>query len=1034
MRKANGGSNSSAKGRQNQQNQQQQQAQVDQFWKTKRCPFQANGNCTKGTSCTYAHDDSELRPEVDLRKTKLCPLWQRGFCNRGSSCNFAHGRHELRSTDDYYKSRICHFWLQGGCLAGESCRHAHGQQELRERKYKRSERDKLLAQALKMKLDLRGTKMTTGELRRFLGAPTADEEDLQYVLRSAPHVLSGARTLAEVEEEGSPIAVGVSGDSSTPTVLEGVSAKTGGRNGGVQTAAETKKQLARRRRGSRGKGGGVKAGGPVEELTLLSACPCVPAADMTPSAGRLRAEALPFEPLGCSAPAGIRPSSSSSPSSACGCEGVSISTSPSSRSLKFVETDGRGGARKGAPWGEVEKCEGDGEEPFLVWGDTEGDKREGEGVKEKKTTTQQNAFPPLEKEKAPAQKISAVPCPAETQKTQTKTLTAHATNETLSWAAVVRKGTLPLRPSSAVTVAPAAQQTSPVKKKSADNMMEMQLDSSQTQTMQQQSVESPSVVTVTTREGEGEGDCGDGGEGEGGAPSLPLSRRASSSLRTTPLLPPAQPEPQTALTALHSPSRGSALSVATLNGGGGLEGEVSRECSSASRRPPACGPPLVHVGDEQGIPSGGLEREYTVVRRTTSAVLERGRFEIPYPPDFLPACFASPSEDCLEEGEARASVSLPFPRTCSDQSAEGAEQQKETEGQTDCFPLLPTSGGCKEKGEGKMMKSLAVPLQTKASQHRGGGGESFAHKFWGPTPPPAPPGSPVVSPLSSTAAATSTTHRCSMPGTWAGVFSPPQMHLQTEGPRGSPNGCGVCEESPLGAPPVSPTDRFSLLHGDDSASPTATHTLSLAGEGELSPAFSFSAMHMRMQDGRGLGAVPSSSLWGPPESVWGGSAGGPLSISRGQAECGGPRGVSKHKPSPEEVATLNGWAAPNVSDSAVNRSTRVAAGTESGVGLKKVGGGVWSEKDPTNEMGVGKRGGLGADTCRSGSQSPPVRLPLVLSPASPVVSKCGEGVLLKAGEDEEDGVEDRMGDELLVSLREALFFSAAGEGEGGFDR
>eukprot|EP01054_Gregarina_sp_Poly1_P005979 Gregarina_sp_Poly_1__5978@NODE_314_length_9596_cov_167_192570_g269_i0_p4_GENE_NODE_314_length_9596_cov_167_192570_g269_i0NODE_314_length_9596_cov_167_192570_g269_i0_p4_ORF_typecomplete_len369_score51_94zfCCCH/PF00642_24/8_3e06zfCCCH/PF00642_24/0_0067zfCCCH/PF00642_24/4e06zfCCCH_3/PF15663_5/1_1e10zfCCCH_3/PF15663_5/0_002Torus/PF16131_5/7_4e08Torus/PF16131_5/1_7e02Torus/PF16131_5/0_023zf_CCCH_4/PF18345_1/0_00035zf_CCCH_4/PF18345_1/35zf_CCCH_4/PF18345_1/1_6e02zf_CCCH_4/PF18345_1/0_087zfCCCH_4/PF180 len=100
------------------------------FYKTRFCLFFQKGACIKGASCSYAHNQQELRPAPDLIKTRLCQDWINGSCN-SRSCKFAHGRHELRFTHDYYKTKICHFWQQGGCTKGALCRHAHGAEELR---------------------------------------------------------------------------------------------------------------------------------------------------------------------------------------------------------------------------------------------------------------------------------------------------------------------------------------------------------------------------------------------------------------------------------------------------------------------------------------------------------------------------------------------------------------------------------------------------------------------------------------------------------------------------------------------------------------------------------------------------------------------------------------------------------------------------------------------------------------------------------------------------------------------------------------
>eukprot|EP00923_Selenidium_pygospionis_P037947 GHVN01066394.1.p1 GENE.GHVN01066394.1~~GHVN01066394.1.p1 ORF type:complete len:833 (+),score=97.34 GHVN01066394.1:3703-6201(+) len=70
----------------------------DRLYKTTMCAFFAQGKCTRGDSCVYAHADLELRGKPDLFKTQLCRAWQRkGSCERSTNCNFAHGEQELRS-------------------------------------------------------------------------------------------------------------------------------------------------------------------------------------------------------------------------------------------------------------------------------------------------------------------------------------------------------------------------------------------------------------------------------------------------------------------------------------------------------------------------------------------------------------------------------------------------------------------------------------------------------------------------------------------------------------------------------------------------------------------------------------------------------------------------------------------------------------------------------------------------------------------------------------------------------------------------
>lgn len=94
------------------------------FFKTKICPFLLAGHCSKGSECSYAHSQVELRDQPNLKKTKLCQLYLLNKCNMGLRCSYAHGQHELRSMDAY-KSTPCASFAKGECTLGEECRFAH---------------------------------------------------------------------------------------------------------------------------------------------------------------------------------------------------------------------------------------------------------------------------------------------------------------------------------------------------------------------------------------------------------------------------------------------------------------------------------------------------------------------------------------------------------------------------------------------------------------------------------------------------------------------------------------------------------------------------------------------------------------------------------------------------------------------------------------------------------------------------------------------------------------------------------------------
>ncbi|PHJ22587.1 zinc finger (ccch type) motif-containing protein [Cystoisospora suis] len=126
----------------------------DQFFRIKLCPKYVRGLCRKGSRCSYAHTEEQLRDVPNLWKTKLCSAYRFGkTCPLEEACPYAHGEEELRSTADYYKTKLCKFWMrEGRCEAGKACRHAHGDQELRKRNYRHTELEKF---ALRHHLDMR---------------------------------------------------------------------------------------------------------------------------------------------------------------------------------------------------------------------------------------------------------------------------------------------------------------------------------------------------------------------------------------------------------------------------------------------------------------------------------------------------------------------------------------------------------------------------------------------------------------------------------------------------------------------------------------------------------------------------------------------------------------------------------------------------------------------------------------------------------------------------------------------------------------
>ena len=73
--------------------------------KTRLCRFHEQGRCNKGSACTFAHSEADLRIGLATMqalhefwmpyKTKPCYFWEKGKCQRGSMCTFAHCSGEL---------------------------------------------------------------------------------------------------------------------------------------------------------------------------------------------------------------------------------------------------------------------------------------------------------------------------------------------------------------------------------------------------------------------------------------------------------------------------------------------------------------------------------------------------------------------------------------------------------------------------------------------------------------------------------------------------------------------------------------------------------------------------------------------------------------------------------------------------------------------------------------------------------------------------------------------------------------------------
>jgi hypothetical protein len=101
-----------------------------QFTKTAMCRFFAEGTCSKGGACPYAHSPSELMPKPVLTKARLCKeLLRSGVCANRDTCVFAHEVTEVARSNSFFKSKICQYGA--ACKVGDHCRYAHSSQELR---------------------------------------------------------------------------------------------------------------------------------------------------------------------------------------------------------------------------------------------------------------------------------------------------------------------------------------------------------------------------------------------------------------------------------------------------------------------------------------------------------------------------------------------------------------------------------------------------------------------------------------------------------------------------------------------------------------------------------------------------------------------------------------------------------------------------------------------------------------------------------------------------------------------------------------
>merc|ERR1712048_962658 len=69
---------------------------IKTLFKTRMCKFRAKGACTKGNSCTFAHEECDLSSNPGFHRTSVCPvLISTGECKE-PDCKFAHSIEDLR--------------------------------------------------------------------------------------------------------------------------------------------------------------------------------------------------------------------------------------------------------------------------------------------------------------------------------------------------------------------------------------------------------------------------------------------------------------------------------------------------------------------------------------------------------------------------------------------------------------------------------------------------------------------------------------------------------------------------------------------------------------------------------------------------------------------------------------------------------------------------------------------------------------------------------------------------------------------------
>eukprot|EP00092_Neocalanus_flemingeri_P016244 GFUD01017587.1.p1 GENE.GFUD01017587.1~~GFUD01017587.1.p1 ORF type:complete len:378 (+),score=118.98 GFUD01017587.1:187-1320(+) len=115
----------------------------------------AEGSCSYGDTCNFAHGEEQIRDSKQLYKTKMCKQFAEDkFCKNGDECHFAHGQDQLwyvggeavdaglaelspgnvvpntrlECVGPLYKTSLCKL---ESCQYGSNCSYAHEGEELR---------------------------------------------------------------------------------------------------------------------------------------------------------------------------------------------------------------------------------------------------------------------------------------------------------------------------------------------------------------------------------------------------------------------------------------------------------------------------------------------------------------------------------------------------------------------------------------------------------------------------------------------------------------------------------------------------------------------------------------------------------------------------------------------------------------------------------------------------------------------------------------------------------------------------------------